>query len=67
VLIARDGSNPLVWDAALANAKADKFIIGRYAYNIYDEGGLLDMNVAGYPTGVTAAQAGSKAHWPLPI
>ena len=22
----------------------------RYAYTIYDEGGLLDMNVAGYPT-----------------
>ena len=24
------------------------FAIGRYAYAIYDEGGLLDMNVAGY-------------------
>ncbi len=26
------------------------FVIGRYAYAIYDEGGLLDMNVAGYPS-----------------
>jgi len=25
-------------------------VIGRYAYNIYDEGGLLDVNVAGYPS-----------------
>ncbi len=24
-------------------------ILGRYAYAIYDEGGLLDVNVAGYP------------------
>lgn len=24
-------------------------VIGRYAYAVYDEGGLLDMNVAGYP------------------
>ncbi len=24
-------------------------VIGRYAYAIYDEGGLLDVNVAGYP------------------
>src|SRR6266496_2876647 len=28
----------------------DPLVIGRYAYAIYDEGGLLDMNVAGYPT-----------------
>ncbi len=26
------------------------YVIGRYAYAIYDEGGLLDMNVAGHPT-----------------
>jgi hypothetical protein len=25
-------------------------VIGRYAYAVYDEGGLLDMNIAGYPT-----------------
>ncbi|MBA3830791.1 MAG: hypothetical protein H0X34_02630 [Chthoniobacterales bacterium] len=35
-------------------------VIGRYAYAIYDEGGLLDMNVAGYPTGTTAIQSGRK-------
>ena len=26
------------------------YVIGRYAYAIYDEGGLLDMNIAGYPS-----------------
>jgi len=27
----------------------DKSVIGRYAYAIYDEGALLDVNVAGFP------------------
>ncbi|PTX98250.1 hypothetical protein DB345_05295 [Spartobacteria bacterium LR76] len=31
-------------------ATPDKAVIGRYAYAIYDEGALLDMNVAGYPS-----------------
>jgi hypothetical protein len=35
-------------------------VIGRYAYAIYDEGGLLDANVAGYPNNLTAAQYGRK-------
>ena len=38
----------------------DTATIGRYAYAIYDEGGLLDLNVAGYPSSITPAQAGSK-------
>src|SRR5205814_6967049 len=38
----------------------DQTVIGRYAYAIYDESGLLDMNVAGYPTGTTATQSGRK-------
>jgi len=25
------------------------YVVGRYAYAVYDEGGLLDMNMAGYP------------------
>ncbi|EDY20614.1 hypothetical protein CfE428DRAFT_1811 [Chthoniobacter flavus Ellin428] len=61
ILVARDGSNPTAWNAALASAAGNSFVVGRYAYNIYDEGGLLDMNVAGFPTGVTAAQAGGKS------
>jgi hypothetical protein len=38
----------------------DPLVIGRYAYALYDEGGLLDLNVAGYPTGTTAVQSGRK-------
>ncbi len=34
--------------------------VGRYAYAIYDEGGLLDMNVAGYPSGTSTLQSGRK-------
>src|SRR6266542_1337096 len=33
----------------------DSSVIGRYAYAIYDEGGLLDINVAGNPTDPSAA------------
>ena len=29
-------------------------VIGRYAYAVYDEGGLLDLNVAGFPTYASA-------------
>lgn len=35
-------------------------VIGRYAFAIYDEGGLLDANVAGYPSGVTPELLGEK-------
>ena len=40
------------WNSTLADASStnNNYGIGRYAYAIYDEGGLLDMNVAGYPT-----------------
>src|SRR5262249_43318247 len=37
-----------------------QLVIGRYAYAIYDEGGLLDMNVAGYPTNTITIQSGRK-------
>src|SRR6266496_4831895 len=39
---------------------ADTSVIGRYAYMIYDEGGLLDMNAAGYPSPTTILQYGRK-------
>jgi hypothetical protein len=32
----------------------DPLVVGRYAYAVYDEGGLLDINVAGYPIPSTA-------------
>jgi hypothetical protein len=33
-------------------------VIGRYAFAVYDEGGLLDMNLAGYPTASGGAGGG---------
>jgi hypothetical protein len=38
----------------------DPLVVGRYAFAIYDEGGLLDANVAGYPSGTTPDQSGRK-------
>jgi hypothetical protein len=32
-----------------SSAPAVSAVIGRYAFVVYDEGGLLDMNLAGYP------------------
>src|SRR5437762_3038621 len=38
----------------------DTSVIGRYAYMVYDEGGLVDMNAAGYPSPTTMLQYGRK-------
>lgn len=51
----------------------DSSVVGRYAFAMYDEGGLLDVNAAGYPTpatpaatsGFTATQVGYKGLLPL--
>ncbi|MFZ4773756.1 MAG: hypothetical protein ACOYM3_00240 [Terrimicrobiaceae bacterium] len=56
ILVNRGGGNPttwntnMIWTPDMANANS---VIGRFAYAIYDEGGLLDVNVAGYPPGTT--------------
>lgn len=41
IYVSSNGGNPQAPDAS---------VVGRYAYAIYDEGGLLDVNVAGYPS-----------------
>ncbi len=38
----------------------DPATIGRYTYAIYDEGGLLDVNAAGFPSSLTASQISGK-------
>ena len=38
----------------------DYYCVGRYAYAIYDQAGLLDANVAGRPSGLTAAQSAAQ-------
>ncbi len=60
ILVARNGANPtgttvttnMAWSATNATT-----VIGRYAYAIYNEGGLLDANVAGYPLALSNTTA----------
>src|SRR5262249_14185343 len=52
VLVTLQGPNP---------APAPGDVVGRYAFAVYDEGGLLDMNLAGFST-----WAGSSADNPDP-
>jgi Tfp pilus assembly protein PilX len=67
ILVARNGSNPtpasyvptLAWSATNPTT-----IVGRYAYAIYDEGGLLDVNAAGYPSTTNASQSAYKPALP---
>src|SRR6266566_5603986 len=46
--------------ATVITSLPNNTVTGRYSYAVYSEDGLLDMNVAGYPTGTTATQAGRK-------
>ncbi len=51
VLVARNGSTPTTFTANTATSATNgTTVIGRYAYAIYNEGNLLDANVAGYPS-----------------
>jgi hypothetical protein len=47
-------------NGATVIAQSDNSVIGRYAYAIYDEGGLVDLNAAGYPSPTTILQYGRK-------
>ncbi len=61
ILTTADGSNPtsatLDTSSSLTtsnvNPKSPRYIVGRYAYTIYNEGGLLDANAAGCPGSAT--------------
>jgi len=60
ILVARDGSNPtnatLLANMKFSTSNATS-VVGRYAYAIYDEGGLLDANVAGCPSNMNSTSA----------
>ena len=69
VFMSRDGSNPVTFNPTLKQKEAaagssrpnPKFVVGRYAYNLYDTSGLLDINVAGHPAGKPdAGRVGQK-------
>ena len=47
IYLQADGSRPLQWTTGMHRGEANP-VIGRYAYQMYDIGGLLDANVAGY-------------------
>lgn len=46
------------WNASLGDLTKPEHAIGRYAYVIYDESGLIDANVAGFPSNTTTLQSG---------
>jgi hypothetical protein len=53
VLVTRNG--PVAFSAWLDSLKDpssanNNYVVGRYAFAVYDEGGLLDMSVAGFPS-----------------
>jgi hypothetical protein len=69
ILVNRAGGNPVTAFASNMEAIPAKVgdntnpVVGRYAYIIYNEGGLLDANVAGYPPSTTVTpvtQSGYK-------
>ena len=49
IYLDRQGENPSVFVPALAANRPDNpsLVIGRFAYNLYDVGGLVDINVVG--------------------
>jgi hypothetical protein len=50
VLLTRSGPAAYnTWDPLLSDATSQSYAVGRYAYVVYDEGGLLDANIVGLP------------------
>src|SRR5205823_289636 len=64
VILTRNGPVAFsAWNTSLADTTQsnNSYCVGRYAYAIYDEAGLLDANVAGYPSPTPSpAQYGAK-------
>lgn len=61
IYLDRSGTNPTAWNNNLRWSSTNPTaVVGRYAYAIYDTGGILDANVAGFPSGITAQDAASK-------
>lgn len=58
----RSGENPIDFRDTLVDKKTlnEDLVIGRYAYQIYDVGGLLDMTVAGFNPQKTPAETIGK-------
>jgi hypothetical protein len=67
ILMTRSGpqsANSFNSNLASNAARNDNYVVGRYAYTVYDTSGLLDANVAGYPSSVGSAITGGKGLMP---
>lgn len=60
IYTAHDGSNPKTWSGNYV-AGGSNPVGQRYAFAIYDEGGMLDLNVAGGPVNNAAQPLGGVA------
>jgi len=62
VIVTRSGANPVTWSSSLTDPTPTNanYAVGRYAFAIYNEGGLLDVNAAGYPSNLTTNQISKK-------
>jgi hypothetical protein len=61
VLVTRSGTKEfLEWTTSLKNNSHPDYVTGRYACAIYDMGGLIDINAAGFPSGLTIEQESAK-------
>lgn len=68
VYVNRGGGNPTDWDSSLrgtGDAANTNAVVGRFACAVYDEGGILDVNAAGYPASLAAANVAGKGGLPL--
>lgn len=62
IYVTRDGPKAFTtYSPSLASTASDDYIIGRYAYVIYDQSGLLDINLAGSPSIADARDRNGKA------
>ena len=65
VYVTRSGMNPTSYSALQKTSlNTDgslntNYVVGRYAYNVYNIGGLINANVGGYPSSPTTPAAGS--------
>lgn len=57
IYVQRDGKQVATPSASAGGGDSPNTTIGRFAYVIYDEGGLLDINVAGYPDQLVGVDA----------
>lgn len=59
-----DGSTLVASNASRSALDNTNYVVGRYAYQIYDVGGLLDLNTAGLPTSLASkAPAKGGVQW----